>query len=423
MKQLAGTTEPGLRNSESLRWQILCLVTFAAAVAVVLRRPDVLSNAQFYAEDGAIWYADAYNLGGLHALTITAGGYFNSLQRLVAAFSLLFPLRYAPLVMNVFGIIIQVLPVFFLLSSRCVNWWPLEIRLLQAAIYVAIPNSSEIHVVLTNAPFHFALLAFLVATATPPLNWQWKIFDAVVLVICPLSGPFCIVLLPLVVVFWWLRRQRWSLIVAAILAPLVALQGAVLLLKGYAGRAPAELGATPMLFLRILAGQVYVGAIHGRNQFALRAHPALILVVLLLGSSVVAYCLWTASLELRLFILFGLLLFAASLSKPLISGSRPLWELLAGDAGSRYWFLPTLALLWSLLWCAVQQYSQPFRIFGIVALVAMLNGVVRDWKYRPYKDEHFQEYVNRFEAAPTGSVIEIPIFPDGVIVRLKKKSF
>jgi hypothetical protein len=381
----------------------------------------VLSNPQFYAEDGAIWYADAYNLGGWHALLITAGGYFNSLQRLVAAFSLLFSLRHAPLVMNVFGIIIQILPVFFLLSRRCANWGPIQIRLLQAAIYVAIPNSNEIHVVLTNAPFHFALLAFLVATAAPPSNWQWKVFDALVLVICPLSGPFCIVLLPLVLVFWRLRRYHWSAMVAAILAPLVAVQGAALLLKGYAGRAPANLGATPMLFLRILAGQVYVGAIHGRNQFALRAHPAVVLLVVLLGSAVLAYCLWTASLELRLFIWFTLLLFAASLSKPLISGPHPLWQLLAGDAGARYWFFPTLALLWSLLWCATQRDSRPFRVFAIVALIAALNGVVRDWRYAPYKDEHFQEYVDQFEAAPVGSVVQIPIYPDGVSVFLKKK--
>jgi hypothetical protein len=402
---------------------MLCLATLAATVLIVLRRPDVLSNAQFYAEDGAIWYADAYNLGGLHALALTAGGYLNSLQRLVAAFSLLFPLRYAPLVMNVAGIVIQVLPVLFLLSRRGASWGPITFRLCQAAIYVAIPNASEVHVVLTNAPFHFALLAFLVAVAAPPTNWAWKIFDGAILMICPVSGPFCILLLPLVLVVWWLRRERWSLIVAAILTPLVALQASMLLFKGYAGRAPAELGATPMLLLRILAGQIYVGAIHGHNQFAVRAHPAAILVVLLLGSSVLAYCLWKASLELRLFISFALLLFAASLSKPLISGPQPLWQLLAGDAGGRYWFFPTLALLWSLLWCAMQQDSRPFRVFGIVALVGALNGVARDWRYAPYKDEHFREQVIRFEAAPAGAGVDIPIFPDGVVLRLIKKDY
>ncbi|HMF77093.1 MAG TPA: hypothetical protein VK604_15655 [Bryobacteraceae bacterium] len=406
-----------------MSWQVLCLAAFIAAAAVIARRPDVLLNAQFYAEDGAVWYADAYNLGWIHALGITAGGYLNSLQRLVAAFSLLFPLRYAPLVMNVFGILIQALPAFFLLTRRCSNWWPLRVRVLQAAIYIAIPNSSEIHVVLTNAPFHFALLTFLVAVAAPPSNLRWKIFDVVVLAIGALSGPFCIVLLPLVLVFWWLRREHWSLVIAAILAPLVAAQGAELLSSGYASRAPGELGATPMMFLRLLTGHVYVGAIHGRNAFAIHGRPEAVFIVTLLGTAVLAYCLLRSSIELRLFILFSMILFAASLSKPLVAGPHPQWQLLALDRGARYWFFPTLALLWSVLWCATQRNSKPFRVFGLVALVAMLNGVVRDWRYNPYTDEHFQEHVKRFDSAPVGAVVQIPIFPDGTVVQLKKKSF
>jgi hypothetical protein len=77
-----------------------CIVFLLATAVIVLRRPDVIFHAHFYAEDGAVWYADGYNLGWLHALTITAGGYVNTLQRLVAALSLLVPLRDAPLFMN-----------------------------------------------------------------------------------------------------------------------------------------------------------------------------------------------------------------------------------------------------------------------------------------------------------------------------------
>ena len=323
--------------------------------------------------------------------------------------------------MNLFGIFIQILPVFFLLSRRCANWWPLPVRLLQAAIYLALPNAQEVHVVLTNAPFHFALLAFLVAVAVPPPNWQWKLFDVVVLVICPLSGPFCLVLLPLLLLFWWWRRERWSLIAAAILTPLVALQGAMLLFGGFSSRAPAHLGATPMLFLRLLTGHVYVGSIHGQNGFAVYARPATVLVVMLLGTSVLVFCLLRSTLELRLFISFSMLLFAASLSKPLIAGPLPQWQLLAIDRSARYWFFPMLALLWSLLWCARQPQSKPFRIFGIAALVAMLGGVIRDWRYPAFRDMHFQQYVQKFNAAPAGSVVEIQIYPPEHAARLIKK--
>jgi hypothetical protein len=41
---------------------------FALAFALIASRKwDALSHAQFWAEDGAVWYADAYNLGWIHA--------------------------------------------------------------------------------------------------------------------------------------------------------------------------------------------------------------------------------------------------------------------------------------------------------------------------------------------------------------------
>ena len=299
-------------------WQVQLFLLFIFTAAVITRRLDVLTKAQFYAEDGGVWYADAYNLGGAHALTITAGGYLNTMPRLVAWFSLLFPLRTAPLIMNLFGILIQVIPASFLISDRCATWWPLRTRLLQAAIYIALPNSREIHVVLTNAQFHMALLAVLVVLAAPPNKWYWRLFDVLVIVVSSLTGPFCIPLLAITSLSWWVFRRRWSLILVSILAPLVAVQGIELLAGGYAIRAPAHLGATLELFFRILSGHVYVGSIHGQNGFAVSANAFELLVVTVLGTAVFAYCFMKGPVELRLFVLFCLLIFAASLSTPLL---------------------------------------------------------------------------------------------------------
>jgi 23S rRNA (pseudouridine1915-N3)-methyltransferase len=68
---------------------------------IVARRPDGIWNAQFWAEDGKTWYAQAYNEGALHALLLPAGGYLQSFSRLTAALSLAFDLRHAPLVFAV----------------------------------------------------------------------------------------------------------------------------------------------------------------------------------------------------------------------------------------------------------------------------------------------------------------------------------
>ena len=41
---------------------LVAVFLFACAV-VIARRPDAVFHAQFFAEDGRIWFADAYNLG------------------------------------------------------------------------------------------------------------------------------------------------------------------------------------------------------------------------------------------------------------------------------------------------------------------------------------------------------------------------
>src|SRR5215467_632304 len=87
------------------------LAAWLASFAILLsRRPDAILNAQFWAEDGKFWFADAYNIG-IRSLWIPEAGYFHIFPRLAAYVALAVPLDRAPLVMNLFGIAFQILPV------------------------------------------------------------------------------------------------------------------------------------------------------------------------------------------------------------------------------------------------------------------------------------------------------------------------
>ena len=77
-------------------------------------------------------------------------------------------MQWAPLIMNLAGALIQALPVTALLSRRCAPWGPLPVRMAMAALYIAIPDAPEIHVVLTNAMWHLALLQALLAFSASP---------------------------------------------------------------------------------------------------------------------------------------------------------------------------------------------------------------------------------------------------------------
>jgi hypothetical protein len=410
-----------LNQADGFGWQQQCFVFFYAAAAIAVRAPDMLLNPQFYAEGGT-WYEEAYNMGWARTLLVPAGGYYLGIfPRLLTAVSLLFPLRFAPLFTNLCGIALQALPVSILLTSRCSRWGPLSTRLLMAAVYLALPNAGEIHVNLANAQWHLCLSACLLALANPPAHWGWKVFDIGVLLLCGLTGPFCLLLLPVAAVFWWKRRQNWSAIVCCLLAITSALEGLALLRGGWQQRIHTPLGATPLLFAKILAGQVYLGALIGQNEFASRASLPAVAAVFLIGTSVLGWCLLKNGWELRLFIVFSAMLLAAALRSPLAAGLQRQWEFLATSTGGRYWFFPMLAVSWSLIWCATQSASKPCQIFAMMCLAAMLCGEMRDWKYPPFPDKHFLQYVNKFDAAPPGTVVTIPLCPEGCNMQLIKK--
>src|ERR1035437_10257778 len=101
--QYAKDSQPNLRP-----WQHVLVFLFAF-VAFISRRPDAIFHPQFWAEDGRVWFADAYNLGWWTALFRAQDGYFQTLPRLGAALAQLLPIALAPLVLNCIAIAVQVL--------------------------------------------------------------------------------------------------------------------------------------------------------------------------------------------------------------------------------------------------------------------------------------------------------------------------
>ena len=415
-KPVAEAPKTGL----SWPWQIFLFLI--AAAAVVSRRPDAVLHAQFFAEDGMFWYADAYNIGWLHALFIPHTGYFQTLPRLTAALSLLLPLQFAPLLLNAIAIVIQVLPATLLLSSRLALWGPLYSRALMAAFYIALPNSHELDAAITEAQWHLALLAVLVVLAIAPQKRIWRAFDAITVIMSGLTGPFCLALFPISAFLWWKQRDRWRALLTGLLALCFVVQISALLLTGASTRSQAALGASPTLFFRMLAGDVYLGAIAGENHFAVTSHGLRLVLVGLLGSATLLYCFAKVNLPIRLFLVYCFTLFAASLKNPMISYDLPQWQVLASTPGLRYWFFPSLAFVWSAVWCAASAKAVVVRVVAGATLLFMLSGVRKDWNYPSFTDEDFPARAKQFESLPSGHVMEFALYPPGWTMQLTKNA-
>ena len=185
------------------------LVAFLLSVIIIIfRKPDAILNAQFWAEDGVIWFADAYNNGGLASLLHPQNGYFQSISRLTAWFSLFVPLQYSPLLFNIVAIAIKALPVAFLWSDRFTRIVPSDkARFIIGASYLLLPTIGEVHSNITNSHWHLALYAFMIITARFPKSIPGKIHDIFFLILSGLSGPFSVLLSPIALIYGWLKRK------------------------------------------------------------------------------------------------------------------------------------------------------------------------------------------------------------------------
>jgi type IV secretory pathway VirB2 component (pilin) len=407
---------------QGLRWPWQLIVCIVCALAVFSRRPDAFLNPQFFAEDGNIWFADAYNFGWLQALLITHTGYFQTLPRLAASLGLAVPLIHAPLVMNAIGLILQIAPAIVLLSYRTQMWAPLRIRALMAMAYIALPNTSELNVSITEAQWHLALITCLLVLSVPPRTRAGYLMDLAIVALCGLTGPFCIVLFPAAAAMWWRGRERWRLVLTSILGGTALLQGVSIVHSALQTRATMPLGASFNLLWRMVVAQIYLGPLLGING-ALRRGDLYIYSMAVLGTAILGYCCLRARWEWKLFVGFAVLIFAASMISPQASYDRPQWVALAGAWGTRYWFFPALAFVWVLIWCAGVSCGQLARVVGLIGILMLCTRVKRNWRLVPYEDLQFARAVEtKFDPAPRGAVVSLPIAPGGGWdMKLKKK--
>jgi hypothetical protein len=141
------------------------------------------------------------------------------------------------------------------------------------------------------------------------------------------------------------------------------------------------------------------------------------------GLAVLGYALRYAPWELKLFIGFSFTVFALSLARP-IAGAlvQSQWEWLRFPGTSnRYYYLPIISFLSAVLWIVNYAPGRLARSFGIALLLFVLIAVHRDWRYPAFEDMHFQEYALKFDAAPSGTRMLIPINPPGVKMLLVKR--
>lgn len=416
-----------VRVIRSVPWSVwYVLLLLAAALIVISHRPDAVTNPQFWAEDGRVWYAQAYNLDPLGAFLLPEAGYYQTISRAIAALSLLFPLKWAPMVLNLFAIAVQAFNAFFIASERMSQAVPSRLfRFAAAFIYLALPNSYETTANLTNAQWHLGLTVLLIILAKPAEEVAWKILDYAATALSALSGPLCLLLVPIAAIKYFYRRKKRVLILAAILFIGSAIQLSALFVFERPSSQP--LGASFFGAVHIIAGQCVISPLVGAKNYGLliRTHwwtDVFTSITAAGGLAVFVLAFILGKQEVRLLIIFAVLVCATALINPAVTKLEPQWIAMQTPlTASRYWLFPGITLLVCLAFLATNRRVGRLRYAFILPALLMIWGFVADWKQPRFKDLNFPEYAREFDAAKPGDIVTIPINPDGWDMSLKKR--
>jgi hypothetical protein len=400
------------------------VVFLLVLIILASRQPDAIFHAQFVAEDGKVWYPDAYNLGWWHALFLPFSGIFQTVPRIGASFAQLVPLSVAPLVLTIFQFILLALPVNFLLSRRSSAWGSLGFRACLAAAYLALPDCTEIAYGSNCAQWPMALGAILLVVAAVPQGYVARTCEFIYLLLAGLTGPICIAILPVAATMAWKRREPWRWLQCAVLAACGIAHMCALFFLDPGGRPKFPLGASPMLLMRILSGDIFLGALVGRNGLGAMTSTGGIIFLFCIAFTCVALivaCAVKSEAPMKYFLLFTVLLLTISLTRPTVFPPRGMtvWQMMMEVSDIRYWVIPSLAFLWATIW-TVRGGIPIAKAVSILFLCAASIGAAYTWVHPAMTDLHFADSVRSFEAAPPGTVVVIPINPEGWKMRLVK---
>jgi len=181
-------------------------------VVLIFRRFDGFVNPQLWAEDGTVFLQQYTDIGAKSIITPYAG-YLHTIPRLIVYFfgSLSVNLQYVPMLYSMTCIIFMLLLAYRFLKSA--NGLSLQNKVLFATVFLYVPLGTEIFMNVTNLIWFTALymIDFLLVGYKQYDSSRYKLLVAVMLFIVAITGPFSLLLTPIIVLIVLLERKTITL--------------------------------------------------------------------------------------------------------------------------------------------------------------------------------------------------------------------
>ncbi|MCI2291014.1 glucosyl transferase [Enterobacter sp. I4] len=404
-------------------------ITFIIAFLLIwLRRPDLLTNAQFWAEDGRVWYAGVYNGSIIDFILTPKNGYYQTISKLTAAVSLAIPIELAPLLFNIVAISIRAMAISFLLSSRMSDI-SFSGRLCVSLFAILMPEITEIHANITNTHWYLALYLLLILIARPAKSAAGKAHDIVMTIIAGLSGPFVVFMAPVVLMklihnkALQFRRIDISKVdlISYIVAACSVIQAVSILLTADGTRTKAPLGASMDTLSSILSSRIFFSSFStARDASWLWNYPFFKYLVCFIGFTAIVYTLIKSDWKMRSVVIFPAIMFAFALAKPQMANIEDQWPkfMLSGE---RYTVIPSIAMFAVICYCIGQIKGYIGKAVTICFTILYLYTAVDNFKIRKMPDLNWGNEVVKLHSAKKGEEVKMKINPVGWDMVLIKK--
>ena len=186
-------------KGESSNDTIIRIMTRPITVGVLsvlilfMRAPDALYNEHFWAEDGDVFWLDAYT-HGIKSLITPYAGYLHTTQRIGAWGISFFPYATQPLLYSITGAMISAwtaITITTTLPNRTLG------ALIGLSLVLVRHDMGEIFLTLVNTQWIMACALPILIISPPATSKLWRLNQLAFLSLSVLTGPFSVMLIPL----------------------------------------------------------------------------------------------------------------------------------------------------------------------------------------------------------------------------------
>ncbi len=392
---------------------LFALAALINVVALYYRYPDSFCHPQFYAEEGSIFFTDAYH-EGWGSLFNTTNGYFHLFPRMISLLSLSagIPYLFLPAIFNYACLLVYFLLWYFIFTRLDL---PLFTRFFFSLTIILVPVGNEIGMNLTNIQWYLALFpVILLCGKSPQHKWQ-RYGDRLLLLFCAFTGPYVMVMFPVFLCSIFFKEKKHAQLYPFFI---ICLAGAIacaisLIEYGTIERAEGEFRLMNYAFVQIFFYQYFFPLLSIEMYNA----PKWLVLVLSAGSVLLFFFLMQRIIRSKNQVAF--VSFACSLAFFIvtsISYRKDPFHMSPIDNCIRNFFLPMVFLLWALLAMTRFNGIKIIAWSGIFAWFALQT--VLFIPPRRFRDLGWSAYAKKIDSCDS---LTIPIHPEGWKMELKKQ--